>query len=165
MIEVVERESGIKLGETLEDLVKNSEVEEALADVREGKEAVKLEDIIDEETVETIKPVIEQDIEPKSYNHASYDVEAYAGRESYKSDYKPADVQINESSASYSVVANDHKLMKEANEINKSARDNRMMGRIDFEAVISTRHAHVKEQIKLRSAVMWYLMYDGVQFN
>lgn len=159
------REAIDELKPTLEEIVENeiSEVEDAISKLK--KDETIDDALIQEEDIETVKPVIEQDIEPDSYNHADYDVEAYSGTDKYKTHYKSAEVQIKESNASYAYVAKESKLMKEGQRIQQEAKLNNLLGKQKAESYIDTRAKEVKDDIKLRSMGMWYLMYEGVEFN
>lgn len=143
-----------------------SELKQALADVHQEKESInqKLEDAVLED-IDSVRPVIEQDIEPKAYNHASYELNAHSGSNSYETHYRPAEAQIQDNSAAYSVSTADHELLQEAQEIQQRARDSQLLGIVDVQSLYDANEKHVKEEIKFRSMGMWYMMYQGVQFN
>lgn len=141
-----------------------SEVEEAILELKKTEQDSLDDSILTEEELDTVKPVIEQEIEPNSYNHASYKIEAHSGKDNYETHYKPAEVQIKETDASYACTTKEREMIKEGQRIQQEARMNNMMGRTDPTTYIDTRAREVKEDIKLRSMAMWYLMYEGVQF-
>lgn len=158
--------------QSLEDLVRSEvteEIEQALKGVKLESEGLeeKVKEAPTPEDVETVKPVIEQDLEPEAYNHADYDITAYDGNNSYDTHYKPAEVQINESSASYAVATNEHKLKKESQEIQKRAKENNEFGRTEYMAHLDSHEKQVKESMKLRSIAMWQFMYanSSAEYN
>ncbi len=114
------------------------------------------------EEFETINPVIEQQLDPESYENTSYSIDIGDGATT-KSYYESfADAQESDNGASYSaVVSHEHELLQEAQEIARNIHEGDVANRPYIEASIDIDKRHAKDSIKIFSPALWHVMYEG----
>jgi hypothetical protein len=123
-----------------------------------------------EERVEEISPIVEQQINPESFENASYSVEL-SGYESasYSSssyyDLVKGDYGIS-ASTSNEVLAYEHEFLQSAQEIASNTREGDISNNPYVDTKLDTNKKYIKEDIKLFSPVLWLVMYEGkLTFN
>ncbi|RMD58177.1 hypothetical protein D6825_01710 [Candidatus Woesearchaeota archaeon] len=165
-LEVLVRDNSLlpgKTGETADEKFDVSEVLDALSELQqeggdlEGRIEDDANELFDDDSLEVVSPIIEQDLDADSYNNAVYDSSIRAGDEVYSQAYEP--YESSDSGASYEVA--EHEFLEEAQRIQEEARENNLYNRANVSAQLDSESKAVKEDMKMRSLALWWVMYDG----
>ncbi|PIN76209.1 hypothetical protein COV18_00520 [Candidatus Woesearchaeota archaeon CG10_big_fil_rev_8_21_14_0_10_37_12] len=147
--------------EQLEDFVASEKM-----DFGEGK--------ISDDLIETLMPVVEQNLDPVAYepNGIAYEIGvSYSSTEPIQGYYEKimnADANKNTSSASFSTMYSqyEHDQLGQAQNIAFAMKEATYTNRVAADTQIDANLRHVKNQFKTLSIGIWYLMYEGkLQFN
>ncbi|MEM3154847.1 MAG: hypothetical protein QW165_04775 [Candidatus Woesearchaeota archaeon] len=146
------------------------EIANALNLVRDSPLAEKLSDFA--EIVETISPVIEQQIDSESYESTEYSIDLPGYSSSSYDAGKYYDLVKDDAGetigASITEVFSDyeHRFLEEAQEIATNTREGKNTNHPFVEPQVDTNQKYIKEQIKLVSKSTWEVMYYGkIKFN
>ena len=163
---------------TLETIISSeNEVKIAIEALREKDIALieKVEDSPAEPTTEdldTLSPVIEQQLDPESYESTSYSIDVgygsstYAGEKNY---YKLANGDDGKTiGASFTAIMseNEHETLEQGQDIQNKARASDQTNHPWVDVTLDTNVKYIKEQIKLVTPALWMVMYEGkLKFN
>ena len=146
----------------LEAIVSDNEIEIAIKDLKDKPLTEKVEEL------ETISPVIEQQLDTESYESTSYSIGTEYNGTSTKAYYERMNVDADETTmtASFSCSAYEHEFLQQAQEIASNTREGDKNNHPFVEAQIDANIKYVKDSIKTISPVTWKLMYEGkLTFN
>ena len=168
----------------LEDIIASSnEVLTAICEVKTEKleEAVKVEKVDlkkekpSDDLLEALAPVVEQDIDPITYDGdgIAYEIGVSYGAstEPIKGYYEKimgVNGSADASSASFATLYNqyEHEVLEQAQNIAAALRDAANTNRVAVDSQLDMNLNHVKNRFKTASIGVWYLMYEGkLQFN
>lgn len=153
-------------GKNLETLV-SDELAEAIETLKGSRLTKKLE----AETIESVSSVIEQQIDPESFESTSYSINlpGYSSS-SYDSSKYYDMIQGENGQTSASMTSStdyQHEFLQEAQELVANIRQGEKTNRPCVEAQIDTNIKYLKESVKMVfSDAIWKLMYEGkIKFN
>ncbi len=154
-----------KYNESNLELVIN-ELEAALSAAKESELTEKL----DAEAIETVSPVIEQQMDPESFESTSYSIDLPGYSSSSYDAGKYYDMVQGENSQTGATITSttdyQHEFLQEAQEMVASIKQGSETNHPFVEALIDTNIKYLKDSIKILSPVMWKLMYEGkIIFN
>lgn len=137
------------------------EIQIAIQAVRDNT----LTDKVDAAVVETLSPVIEQQLDPESYESTSYSIDIdYDGTHS-KSYYEQLIHADADDTPGASITAvydqYEHEALQEAQAVASASRAAAETNGFYIEAHLDMNVKHAKDRIKLVSITTWHLMYDG----
>lgn len=133
-------------------------------------EAVKESPLTEKLDVESISPVVEQQMDPESFESTSYsiDLPGYSSS-SYDSGkyYELVQGENGETSATVSGSTDyQHEFLQEAQQLATQIRQGDTTNHPFVEAQVDTNIKYIKDSIKTVSPVIWKLMYEGkLTFN
>lgn len=120
------------------------------------------------EDIETISPVIEQQIDPESYESTSYTIDTGYGGSSYETGKNYYELIMGDDKdkpigASMTAVysAHYHELLHDAQEIATNTRQSAESKSPFIEPQVDFNVREKKNSIKLVSVALWQAMYDG----
>ena len=125
---------------------------------------------LEAETLETISQLIEQQINPESFESTSYSIDLPGYSSSSYDASKYYDMLQGEDGKTSALVSGttdyQHEFLQEAQQIASQVRQGDTSNHPFVEAQIDTNIKYIKESIKLVSPALWKLMYEGkIIFN
>ncbi len=154
---------------TLEAIVAGAEeVKIAIETARDNELVDKIEDA---KEIEELSPVIEQQLDPESYESTGYRIETPYASSSYdgeKNLYQPANSDGGTIGASFTSVMSgyEHETLEQAQNIQNSMREGDQTNNPFIEPQIDMNQKYIKESVKLVSPALWQAMYYGkIKFN
>jgi hypothetical protein len=125
---------------------------------------------LDKEAIESISPVIEQQIDPESFESASYSIDLQGYSSSSYDSSKYYDLIQGENGEASATVSGStdyqHEFLQEAQQLATQMKQGDATNHPFVEAQIDTNIKYLKESIKTVSPVIWKLMYEGkLTFN
>ncbi len=158
---------------TLETIISSADEIKIAIDELRGRQSELIDRIEDaQEEPESISPVIEQQLDPDSYESTSYSIDVGYGSSIYDGTKNYYDLVRGENGApvgaSFTAVMNayEHELLENAQEIQNQSRAGDDSNHPFVEAQADTNKKYIKEQIKLVSPGLWQIMYYGkIKFN
>ena len=147
---------------SLETLVA-AELEAAMETAKESPLAEKLE-------VESVSPVVEQQLDPESFESTSYSIDLPGYSSSSYDSGKYYDLIQGENGETSATVSGStdyqHEFLQEAQELVSQIKQGDTTNHPFVEAQIDTNIKYLKDSIKTVSPVIWKLMYEGkLTFN
>lgn len=143
---------------SLEELVDTAEVETAVKDAQD-------ENL--EQLAEELAPIIEQDTDLAVAGEESYAIElpqyessSYVEQKTYYELANEEDGYVGATSTSFA-EAYEREVITSAQEIAQNQREDNFVGKSYTLSDIDMREKHIKEQIKLTSPALWFVMYEG----
>ncbi len=123
-------------------------------------------DSLREEAFEDISPIIEQQLDPESYESTSYSIETDYGSASYDTGRNYYDLIIGDDGAigaSMTAVYSEHyhELLQDVQEIASSTRACEEGHHPFIEPQVDFNTREKKNSVKLVSVAVWQAMYDG----
>ncbi len=156
-------------GTTLEMIVAGEEeVKIAIENARNNKLVDKIEDA---KEIDELSPVIEQQLDPQSYESTDYRIETPYASSSYdgeKNYYQLTNSDGGTIGASFTSVMSEyeHETLEQAQNIQNNTREGDQTSNPFVEPQIDMNQKYIKESVKLVSPALWQVMYYGkIKFN
>ena len=146
---------------TLETIIQNVELQS------ENKIQAAI-DALKEEAIEAISPVIEQQLDPDSYESTSYAIDVGYGSSTYDSSKNYYELIMGDDKdkaigASMTEIYSGyfHDLLQDVHEIASNTRQNDESRTVFIEPHVDFNVREKKNSVKLISVAVWQSMYDG----